>query len=52
MDEAYGVKFILDLSPIQPKWVAPNVKFEIDDLEKDWTFKENYFDFIHSRELS
>lgn len=38
-----------DLSPIQPSWVAPNVKFEIDDLEKEWTFKPDYFDFIHSR---
>lgn len=42
----------VDLSPIQPSWVAPNVRFEIDDLEKEWTFKENYFDFIHSRHMA
>ncbi|KAF2084074.1 S-adenosyl-L-methionine-dependent methyltransferase [Saccharata proteae CBS 121410] len=39
-----------DLSPIQPRWVPPNVKFEVDDLESDWTF-EKPFDFIHSRYL-
>ncbi|TGZ77504.1 hypothetical protein EX30DRAFT_197334 [Ascodesmis nigricans] len=27
----------IDLAPIQP--TAPNVKFELDDLEKEWTFK-------------
>ncbi|KAG0648618.1 Velvet complex subunit LAE1 [Hyphodiscus hymeniophilus] len=38
-----------DLSPIQPTWVPPNVKFEIDDAQLDWTWNENYFDFIHIR---
>ncbi|TGZ80828.1 S-adenosyl-L-methionine-dependent methyltransferase [Ascodesmis nigricans] len=38
-----------DISPIQPSWVAPNVKFEIDDLNKEWTWKKESFDFIHSR---
>ncbi|KAF5701534.1 methyltransferase domain-containing protein [Fusarium mundagurra] len=28
----------VDLSPIQPSMVPPNCKFEIDDLEKEWTF--------------
>lgn len=27
----------------------PNVVFEVDDLERDWTYRENQFDFIHSR---
>ena len=27
-----------DLSPIQPKWVPPNVRFEVDDASLDWTF--------------
>ncbi|KAF2281277.1 S-adenosyl-L-methionine-dependent methyltransferase [Westerdykella ornata] len=40
-----------DLSPIQPEWVPPNCRFEIDDVTLDWTFPENYFDFIHIREL-
>ncbi|TGZ76703.1 S-adenosyl-L-methionine-dependent methyltransferase [Ascodesmis nigricans] len=41
----------VDLSPIQPGWVAPNVRFEVDDLEKDWTWPENTFDFIHIRSI-
>ncbi|KAI9807008.1 MAG: hypothetical protein M1833_002666 [Piccolia ochrophora] len=38
-----------DLSPIQPKWVPPNVKFEIDDVEQPWTYSSDRFDLIHSR---
>ena len=30
----------VDLSPIQPNWVVPNVRFEVDDLELDWTFRK------------
>ena len=41
-----------DLSPIQPSWCPPNLRFEIEDATKDWTFKENYFDFIHLRFLT
>ena len=26
--------------------------FEIDDMEDDWTFQDNYFDYIHMRSLS
>ncbi|KAG8530556.1 uncharacterized protein KY384_005059 [Bacidia gigantensis] len=40
-----------DLSPIQPQWVPPNVKFEVDDCEQPWTFAENRFDLIHTRIL-
>ncbi|KAG6068892.1 hypothetical protein E4U16_007817 [Claviceps sp. LM84 group G4] len=38
-----------DLSPCQPKWVPPNVHFEIDDASLDWTWEEDHFDFIHMR---
>ncbi|KAK1676121.1 methyltransferase domain-containing protein [Colletotrichum godetiae] len=38
----------IDLSAIQPNFVPPNVKFEIDDIEEPWTFSEP-FDYIHSR---
>ncbi|EFX06460.1 methyltransferase type 12 [Grosmannia clavigera kw1407] len=38
----------VDLSPIQPPFVPPNVSFEIDDLEKEWTWTKK-FDFIFSR---
>ncbi|KAK1656782.1 S-adenosyl-L-methionine-dependent methyltransferase [Colletotrichum godetiae] len=34
-----------DLSPIQPEWVPPNVKFEIDDVESEWVVSNKY-DFI------
>ena len=39
-----------DLSPIQPKWVPPNLEFQIDDCESDWSFSKP-FDFIHLRIL-
>ncbi|RPA75791.1 S-adenosyl-L-methionine-dependent methyltransferase [Ascobolus immersus RN42] len=39
-----------DLSPIQPRWVPPNVRFEIDDYELDWIFPQK-FDLIHTRSL-
>lgn len=40
-----------DLSPVQPTWVPPNARFEIDDMESEWTFEEGFFDFIHIRGL-
>jgi SAM-dependent methyltransferase len=42
-----------DLSPIQPTWVPPNVKFYIDDAESEWVYSsDEQFDLIHSRGLS
>ncbi|KAL1892376.1 hypothetical protein Sste5346_007114 [Sporothrix stenoceras] len=39
-----------DLSPIQPEYVPPNCRFEIDDLDDDWAFSSaNKFDYIHGR---
>jgi SAM-dependent methyltransferase len=40
-----------DLSPIQPSWVPPNLKFLIEDCQQEWTWPENHFDFIHVRAL-
>jgi hypothetical protein len=40
-----------DLSPIQPSWVPPNCKFEIDNCELPWTYPDNTFDYIHIRGL-
>jgi len=40
-----------DLSPVQPTMVPPNLKFEIDDFELEWTFQKDSFDFIHWRLL-
>ena len=51
MGDAYPSATIIgtDLSKIQPSWVPPNVSFEIDDFDDDWTYGDNYFDFIHNR---
>ncbi|KAI9784702.1 MAG: hypothetical protein M1816_000767 [Peltula sp. TS41687] len=39
-----------DLSPIQPGWVPPNLRFEIDDAESEWAYQSK-FDFIHLRTM-
>ena len=39
----------VDLSPIQPNWVPPNIKFEVDDVEENWSYPKDHFDVIHSR---
>ncbi|KAL1994558.1 hypothetical protein VTN49DRAFT_2028 [Thermomyces lanuginosus] len=41
-----------DLSPTQPSVVPPNVKFLVDDIESDWAYESNPFDFIHARSLA
>ncbi|GKT52087.1 secondary metabolism regulator LAE1 [Colletotrichum spaethianum] len=41
----------IDLSAIQPSFVPPNVKFEIDDAESSWVGNAKY-DFIFSRYLA
>lgn len=40
----------VDISPIQPAFTSPNVKFEVDDVEKPWTWPYK-FDFIFCRQL-
>ncbi|KAI9811556.1 MAG: hypothetical protein M1832_000866 [Thelocarpon impressellum] len=40
-----------DLSPVQPNMVPPNVKFEIDDVESEWTYPAP-FDYIHCRYMA
>ncbi|KAF4783914.1 UMTA protein [Colletotrichum scovillei] len=40
----------VDISPIQPGWVPPNCKFQVDDIEQPWTWSAD-FDFIHIRHL-
>ncbi|KAK4096425.1 S-adenosyl-L-methionine-dependent methyltransferase [Parathielavia hyrcaniae] len=41
-----------DLSPIQPVWVPPNCKFELDNCEDyPWTYVDDTFDYIHVRGL-
>ncbi|ROT36133.1 S-adenosyl-L-methionine-dependent methyltransferase [Sodiomyces alkalinus F11] len=41
----------VDTSPVQPSMVPSNLAFELDDIEHDWLWPENSFDFIHGREL-
>ncbi|OAA58349.1 hypothetical protein ISF_06888 [Cordyceps fumosorosea ARSEF 2679] len=40
----------LDLSPIQPAWVPPNVKFLVDDVEAEWLNGDD-FDLVHLRNM-
>ncbi|KAL6232819.1 hypothetical protein BDW75DRAFT_216698 [Aspergillus navahoensis] len=40
-----------DLSPVQPSFVPPNLEFQVDDFEDDWTFRRGSFDLIHARLL-
>ncbi|KDN63932.1 putative methyltransferase domain-containing protein [Colletotrichum sublineola] len=40
-----------DLSAIQPDWVPPNVKFEIDDVESPWV-QDRKYDFIFCRYMN
>ncbi|OJD14058.1 hypothetical protein AJ78_05564 [Emergomyces pasteurianus Ep9510] len=42
----------IDLSPIQPIWVPPNVKFMVDDAECPWLHPNDHFDFVHIRHLT
>ncbi|KAJ9639627.1 uncharacterized protein PV06_03077 [Exophiala oligosperma] len=42
----------VDLSPIQPTLLPPNVKFYVDDIESDWTYPPSErFDYIHGRAM-
>ncbi|KAI9690267.1 MAG: hypothetical protein M1822_009228 [Bathelium mastoideum] len=38
-----------DISPVQPKWVPPNLTFEVDDLELDWLYRADAFDLVNVR---
>lgn len=39
----------MDISPIQPSFIPPNVRFEVDDINKEWTYPKDHFDFVHIR---
>lgn len=38
-----------DLSPTQPSFVPPNLRFELDDAQLEWTYAPGSYDFIHLR---
>ncbi|KAK1462091.1 UMTA [Colletotrichum melonis] len=39
------------ISPIQPGWVPPDCKFQIDDIEQSWTWPISHFDYVHISHL-
>ncbi|KAK5661110.1 hypothetical protein OQA88_11000 [Cercophora sp. LCS_1] len=39
----------VDISPIQPTWVPPNLRFVIDDVGNPWPYPDGTFDYIHIR---
>jgi SAM-dependent methyltransferase len=40
-----------DLSPIQPAFVPPNCRFEVDDADDPWLYSQK-FDYIHMRAVT
>lgn len=38
----------MDIFPPPTTWIPPNCVFEVDDVLREWTWKEP-FDFIHMR---
>jgi len=42
----------IDLSPIQPTWVPPNVEFVVDDAEAEWVYPPDHFDLVHLRNMA
>ncbi|KFY99197.1 hypothetical protein V498_00941 [Pseudogymnoascus sp. VKM F-4517 (FW-2822)] len=40
----------VDIAYVQPQWAPSNCNFEIDDVEEEFTYKEQ-FDLIHARDL-
>ncbi|CAN9473384.1 unnamed protein product [Alternaria alternata] len=45
-----GKLFLAPIGPNpQPTFTAPNVKFELDDVQLEWTYQPNSFDYIHVR---
>ncbi|OAP59115.1 hypothetical protein AYL99_06413 [Fonsecaea erecta] len=41
----------VDISASAPEWVPPNTRFEIADIEDEWTFSAP-FDYIHCRYMA
>lgn len=41
----------MDTAVVQSSNVPPNCMFEVDDVENDWLYQSDSFDFVHAREL-
>ena len=52
--DKYDKCFVIgtDISPVQPSWVPANLQFLIDDATKEWTYKDDHFDYIHMKFLN
>lgn len=52
MGDAHPQAHVLgvDISPIQPIWVPPNVEFILDDVGLPWDFPER-FNLVHIRNM-
>ncbi|KAG9251827.1 S-adenosyl-L-methionine-dependent methyltransferase [Emericellopsis atlantica] len=42
----------IDLSPIQPMWLPPNVRFWVDDAEAEWVQPPSSLDHVHIRHMT
>lgn len=42
----------VDLSPIQPLWIPPNLEFQIMDADDTWVGLEQHFDLIHTQSMN
>lgn len=40
----------MDIFPPPVSWTPPNCVFEVDDVQREWTWRDP-FDFIHMRQL-
>lgn len=49
-DHPESVVLGIDLSPIQPTFIPPNLSFRVDDVEAEWVYSTK-FDFIYSRAM-
>ncbi|TDZ22858.1 Secondary metabolism regulator LAE1 [Colletotrichum orbiculare MAFF 240422] len=41
----------IDLSPIQPPYLPPNVSFIVDDAEEEWLYPDDSIDYVHVRNM-
>lgn len=41
----------IDFCAIQPTWLPPNCRFQIDDAQLEWQRNQEYLDFVHIRAL-
>lgn len=41
----------VDMSPVQPLWIPPNCRFEIDDIGQEWSWRSE-FNLVFARNLA